>query len=173
MAQGLPWWLRQLSVCLQCRRPGFDPWVEEDALEKEMAIHSSTIAWTIPWTEEPGRLQSMGSQRVGHDWVTSLSLVAQLVKNLPAMWETWVGKIPGRRAWPPTPVFWPGEFHGLYSPWWSQRTLYLGCAGSSLRGAGVYFSLWCEGFSLWYVDLSYCRAWALEPVGFGSCGMWA
>ena len=39
----------------------------EDALEKEMAIHFSTIAWKILWTEEPGRLQSMGSQRVGHD----------------------------------------------------------------------------------------------------------
>ena len=39
----------------------------EDPLDKEMAIHSSTIAWKIPWTEEPGRLQSMGSQRVGHD----------------------------------------------------------------------------------------------------------
>ena len=39
----------------------------EDSLEKEMTIHSSTIAWKIPWTEEPGRLQSMGSQRVGHD----------------------------------------------------------------------------------------------------------
>ena len=39
----------------------------EDPLEKEMAIHSSTIVWKIPWTEEPGRLQSMGSQRVGHD----------------------------------------------------------------------------------------------------------
>ena len=39
----------------------------EDPLEKEMATHSSTLAWTIPWTEEPGRLQSMGSQRVGHD----------------------------------------------------------------------------------------------------------
>ena len=39
----------------------------EDLLEKEMAIHSSTIAWKIPWTEEPGRLQSMGSQRVGHN----------------------------------------------------------------------------------------------------------
>ena len=48
--------------------------VWEDPLEKEMAIHSSTIAWKIPRTEEPGRLQSMGSQRVGHDWVTSLSL---------------------------------------------------------------------------------------------------
>ena len=44
----------------------------EDPLEKEMAIHSSTIAWKIPWTEEPGRLQSMGSQRVGHDWAASL-----------------------------------------------------------------------------------------------------
>ena len=40
---------------------------QEDPLEKEMAIHFSTLAWRIPWTEEPGRLQSMGSQRVGHD----------------------------------------------------------------------------------------------------------
>ena len=39
----------------------------EDPLEKEMAPHSSTLAWRIPWTEEPGRLQSMGSHRVGHD----------------------------------------------------------------------------------------------------------
>ena len=39
----------------------------EDLLEKEMAAHSSTLAWRIPWTEEPSRLQSMGSQRVGHD----------------------------------------------------------------------------------------------------------
>ena len=44
----------------------------EDPLEKEMAIHFRTIAWKIPWTEEPGRLQSMESQRVGHDWATSL-----------------------------------------------------------------------------------------------------
>ena len=46
----------------------------EDLLEKEMATHSSILAWKIPWTEEPGRLQFMGSQRVRHDWVTSLSL---------------------------------------------------------------------------------------------------
>ena len=45
----------------------------EDPLEKEMATHSSTLAWKIPWTEEPGRLQSVGSQRVGHDWGTSLT----------------------------------------------------------------------------------------------------
>ena len=45
----------------------------EDPLEKEMASHSSILAWRIPWTEEPGGLQSMGSQRVGHDWATSLT----------------------------------------------------------------------------------------------------
>ena len=46
-------------------------------LEKAMAPHSSTLAWKIPWTEEPGRLQSMGSLRVGHDWVTSLSCIGE------------------------------------------------------------------------------------------------
>ena len=45
----------------------------EDSLEKEMVTHSSTLAWKIPWTEEPGSLQSMGSQRVGHNWASSLS----------------------------------------------------------------------------------------------------
>ena len=45
----------------------------EDPLEKEMATHSSTLAWRIPWREEPGRLPSMGSQRVGQDWATSLT----------------------------------------------------------------------------------------------------
>ena len=49
--------------------PGWDPW--EDPLEKGMATHSSILAWRIPWTEEPGGLQSMGLQRVGHDWVTN------------------------------------------------------------------------------------------------------
>ena len=57
-----------------------ETWVQslgwEDSLEKEMAIHSSTLAWKIPQTEEPGRLQSMGSQRVRHDWATSLFKVS-------------------------------------------------------------------------------------------------
>ena len=51
--------------------PVWETWVRslglEDPLEKEMATHSSILAWRIPWTEEPGRLQSTGSQRVGHD----------------------------------------------------------------------------------------------------------
>ena len=49
----------------------------EDLLEKEVATHSSILAWKIPWMEEPGRLWSMGSQRVGHDWATSLSFFLQ------------------------------------------------------------------------------------------------
>ena len=147
-----------------------------------MAPHSSTLAWRIPWMEEPGGMQSMGLLRVGHDWATLLSLftfthwrrkwqptpvlcsclenprdggawwaaiygVAQsqtwlkqlsssssssrLVLRLP-LWlswsrirlqfgrpgfNPWVGKILWRRERLLTPVFWLGEFHGLYSPW--------------------------------------------------------
>ena len=66
-------------------------------LEKAMAPHSSTLAWKTPWAEEPGRLQSMGSQRVGHDWATSLSLF---------IFMHW------RRKWQPIPVFLPGESQG-------------------------------------------------------------
>ena len=56
--------VKRLSTMRETRVRSLD-W--EDPLEKEMAIHSRTIAWKIPWTEDPGRLQSMGSQRVGHD----------------------------------------------------------------------------------------------------------
>ena len=57
-----------------------------------MTTHSSILAWRIPWTEEPGGLQFMGSQRVGHDRETNIwaSLVAQTERNPPAMWETWI-----------------------------------------------------------------------------------
>ena len=76
-------------------------------LSKAMAPHSSALAWRIPWTEEPGGLQSMGSLRVGHDWVPSLSLFTFM---------HW------RRNWQPTPVFLPGEPQGKgslvgCSPW--------------------------------------------------------
>ena len=65
----------------------------------------------------PGLGRSTG-KRIGYPLQYSwASLVAHLVKKLPAMWGTWVGKIPWRRERLPTPVFWPGEFHGLYSPW--------------------------------------------------------
>ena len=72
--------------------------------EKVMAPHSSTLAWKIPWTEEPARLQSMESLRVGHDCATSLSLFTFM------HWK---------RKWQPTPVFLPEESQG-------QRSL-VGC----------------------------------------------
>ena len=60
----------------------------EDPLEKEMATHSSTLPWKIPWTEEPGRLQAMGLQRVGHDWATSLQLHFNYVQSYHRSWES-------------------------------------------------------------------------------------
>ena len=66
-------------------------------LEKAMAPHSSTLAWTIPWMEEPGRLESIGSRRFGYDRMTSLSLFTFM---------HW------RRKLQPTPVFFPGESQG-------------------------------------------------------------
>ena len=68
--------------------------------EKAMAAHSSTLAWKIPWMEESGRLKSMGSLLVGHDWATSLSLFTFM---------HWRGK------WQPTPVFLLGESQGRRS----------------------------------------------------------
>ena len=68
-----------------------------------MAPHSSTLAWKILWMEKPGRLQSMGSLRVRHNWVTSLSLFTFM---------HW------RRKWQPTPVFLPGESQG-WEAWWA------------------------------------------------------
>ena len=63
---GLPWWLSG--------KESLETWVQsldwEDPLQEEMATHSSILAWKILWTEEPGRLQSRGSQRIGHDWTT-------------------------------------------------------------------------------------------------------
>ena len=63
---GLPTWCSSKEPTCQCRRSlgGQYPW------EEEMATHSSILSWEIPWTEEPGGLQSMGSQRIGHDWAT-------------------------------------------------------------------------------------------------------
>ena len=54
----------------ECKRPRVDPGVEKIPLQKRMATHSSTLAWKIPWTEEPGGLQSMELQTVGRDWAT-------------------------------------------------------------------------------------------------------
>ena len=93
---------QERKVCCPWRYPGLivnkhpvvlNLWCKSTP-DKAMAPHSSTLAWKIPWMEEPGRLQSMGSRRVRHDWATSLSLFTFM---------HW------RRKWQPTPVFLPGE----------------------------------------------------------------
>ena len=66
----LPWWLSGKEPAWQCRRHRSDPWATKIPLEKEMATYSSILAWKLLWTEDPGGLQSMGSQRVGHDLAT-------------------------------------------------------------------------------------------------------
>ena len=68
---GLSWWLRQERICLQCRGPRFDPWVGKISWRREWLPTLGIVAWEIPWTEEPGWLQSVGSQRVGHEWMTN------------------------------------------------------------------------------------------------------
>ena len=81
---GLPWWFSWERICLQCKRP---PTIQEtlvwslgqeDLLEKEIATHSSILAWEILWTEEPGRLRSMGVARAKHNLMTK-----------PPPWHTW------------------------------------------------------------------------------------
>ena len=103
-------------------------------VEKAMASHSSTLAWKIPWTEEPGRLQSMGLRRVGHDWATSLSLFT---------FVHW------RRKWQPTPLFLPGEYQG-WGAWWAaiygvtqSRTQlkWLGSSSSKQDGKSEHWQL--------------------------------
>ena len=93
-----------------------------------MAPHSSTLAWKIPWMEEPGGLQSMGLLRVRHDWVTSLSFFTFM---------HW------RRKWHPTPVLLPGKSHGWrslvsYSPWGRKES-------DMTEQLHFHFSLTCIG----------------------------
>ena len=103
--------------------------------EKAMAPHSSTLAWKILWTEEPGRLQSMGSLRVGPDWVTSISLFTFM---------HW------RRKWQPIPVFLPGESQGWGSlvgwtrlKWLSSSSPYSN--SNSFSRSVMSDSLWPQG----------------------------
>ena len=72
-------------------------------LEKAMAPHSSTLAWKIPWTEEPGRLQSMGSHRVGHDWSDSSSI--QYSTILKVFWKYGISSVQFSSVAQPCPTF--------------------------------------------------------------------
>ena len=126
-------------------------------LEKAMAPHSSTLAWKIPWTEEPGRLQSKGSRRVRHNWMTSLSLLTFM---------HW------RRKWQPTPVLLPGESQG-----WEP-------GGLSFMGSHRVRHDWCDlaaaaairkqdnrifipiSIAPWVCIISTTEYWASFPVPY-------
>ena len=111
----------------------------DDILEKVMAPHSSTLAWKTPWMEDPGKLQSMGSRRVGQDWVISLSLFTFM---------HW------RRKWQATPVFLPGESQGRGSLvgchlWGPHR---VGHDWSDLAAAWWYLSPISKSFLVVKID---------------------
>ena len=111
-------------------------------LEKAMAPHSSTLAWKIPWMEEPGRLQSMGSWRVRHDWATSLFTFMH-----------W------RRKWQPTPVFLPGESQGraaIYGVTQSRTQLKRLSSSNKHPGVRPRFLFFVKS-TIWDCNLHVCR----------------
>ena len=114
-----------------------------------MTPHSSTLAWKIPWTEEPDRLQSMGLLGVGHDWATSLSLFTFM---------HW------RRIWQPTPVFLPGESRDG-GAWWAavsgvaQSRTWLKWLSSSSQSYGfssIHVRMWELGHKECWVPKDWC-----------------
>ena len=102
----------------------------EEPLKKEMATHSSILAWKIPWAEEPGGPQSMLSQSVRHDWETNTLLCYWLGGKESACqyrkcrFSPWFGKISWMRKWQHTAVFLPGKIP------WMEEPSGLGCMPS-------------------------------------------
>ena len=163
----------------------------EDPLEKEMANHSSTLAWKIPWTEKPGRLQSTGLKRVGHDWATSLSLsfhslsqgfsggtsgketTCQCRRQKRCRFYPWVGKIPWRSAWQPISVFLSGESSWTEEPGGLQFT--------ESQRVGHDWSNWACTHTIFSQKLWLACSYVLgeiylvpmgHQVGEGSCPTW-
>ena len=127
---GGAWWAAVHGVAKsQTRLSDFTFTFHFHALEKEMATHSSVLAWRIPGTREPGGLPSMGSHRVRHNWSDLAAAAAGDSDGKESTYQCrkpgfypWVRKIPWRREWQPTLLFLPGESHGQrsmvgYSPW--------------------------------------------------------
>ena len=122
----------------------------EDSLKKGMATHSSVLAWRIPWTEEAGRLESMGLQRIGHYWVThiftfSVSLKEAIVKQITSpggMHES------SARAW----------CTGKTQRDWVEREV----GGGS--GWGIHVTPWLIHVNVWQKPLQYCKVINIQLI---------
>ena len=130
-----------------------------------LATHSSILAWKIPWTEEPGRLQSTGSQRVGHDWATSLPFplggtsgkesAYQHRRHKKCRFDPWVRKIPWSRKRQPTSVFLSGEFHG-------QRAWQATVHGAVKSRTQLNDWKWWELNDITYTNIWHCDWYILD-----------
>ena len=143
-----------------------DTWVRslgrEDPLAKEMAIHSSVLAWRIPWTEKPSRLQSTGSQRVGHDWATSphltlikynLILTSHICKD--CISQTW-------SLLPELEVRVSASILGEYNL--TQNTIRASQVVLVVKNPPVNAEDVRHGFDSWVRKIPWKRNWQLIPV---------
>ena len=143
----------------------------QDTLEKEMATDSSILAWNISWTEEPGGLQSMGSQRVGHDWVTNTYLLNSITFQGPEglthrvgeFWGVSVGKVKTLRCY----FTWRPFFITVWKPAASKRTGVMG--HYTLRKGFPCGSDGCLHwgrlrFEPWVRKILWRRKWQPTPV---------
>ena len=136
-------WTSLVAQTVKCLPTMRETWVQslgrEDLLEKEMATHCSIFAWKIPWTVEPGRLQSMGLQRVKYDWATSLSLsvwvdLIQSAKGALNRIKGWIRK----------------NSFSLPEGFWAESLVFIGLLG---------FPRWCSGKK----SVSLCRRHGFDP----------
>ena len=120
--------------------------------EKAMAPHSSTLAWKIPWTEEPGRLQSMGSLRVGLDWATSLSLFTfhfyALEKEMATHSSVLAWRIPGTEE--------PGGLPSVGSHRIGHEWSDVAAAGTGGKTKNLWTQVISHGFPLTLLSLLCC-----------------
>jgi len=123
-----------------------ETWVQslgqKDLQKKGMATHSSILAWRIPWTEEPGGLQSIGSQRFGHNWATNTTLKLCEIDHQ-SRFDAWNRVLrAGALGWP-WGMGWGGRWEG-----------------GSGRGTHVY--LWLIHVNVWQKPLQYCKVTSLQ-----------
>ena len=151
-----------------------ETWVQslgwEDLLEKEMATRSSILAWKIPWMEEPGRLQFMGSQRVGHNWMTSLTH-SLTHSNMNLMWS------PG--PYSPSTTFssyiQSSTYHSLVSATITLKSRFCGYPTSTsnfmwLKTELILFSLSADdsSYRFYFHDKSIIHSLKLKPKSFSA-----